>query len=103
MTQVSNGQHHTADYTRGADTARVAASWLDNGPNRIAVYELVRDTLNKRDATIEQFAQLLESDGFPSVLNALNELLCCNGHHCGCLGVTVGEYLAHELRKAISE
>lgn len=52
--------------------------------------------------TIARFAADLENADFANVASALNQLMCCNGHMCGCQGYTVGQYLAYELRSALA-
>lgn len=49
---------------------------------------------------IEQFAKSLEAATDTNVDRALSARMCCDGHHCGCYGATVGEYLAYQLRDA---
>lgn len=43
---ITNGQHNEADYTPGADQARMIASWVSNPRERAHVYRAVRDILN---------------------------------------------------------
>lgn len=48
------------------------------------------------------FADALDSGDFSNVKFELSQQMCCNGQMCGCQGATVGQYLAHELRAALT-
>jgi len=50
---------------------------------------------------VAAFAVALEAADFSNVSGALNERMCCTGQECGCMGSTVGQYLAYELREAL--
>lgn len=50
--------------------------------------------------TIEEFARTLEQATDIHVGRALGSRMCCSGDICGCQGVTVGEYLAYQLRQS---
>ena len=56
---------------------------------------------SEKAVKIERFARSVEAGDFANVSASLNDRMCCNGIECGCLGSTVGEYLAHELRSAL--
>ncbi|WP_312128116.1 ead/Ea22-like family protein [Brevundimonas sp.] len=51
---------------------------------------------------IEQFAVALESGASDQTSFALDQSICCSGHECGCMGSSVGSYLAHCARQAIT-
>ncbi|MDP2047541.1 MAG: hypothetical protein Q8K33_01425 [Cypionkella sp.] len=43
--------------------------------------------------TIADFVNTLKTDD--NVARFMNQRICCDGHMCGCMGSTVGEYLGH--------
>lgn len=59
-------------------------------------------TLEQLQARVEEFAKRLETLSDSNTDKFLDQRLCCSGHHCGCMGATVGEYLAHQLREFVS-
>jgi len=46
----------------------------------------------------EKAAQEIMTSGDSAVTEALGQRLCCNGHHCGCQGSTVEQFLVHNIR-----
>lgn len=51
---------------------------------------------------IEVLLSAVEKGELTNVDRHLNARMCCDGHMCGCRGSTVGEYLAYELRTALT-
>lgn len=78
-----------------------------------AARELVPALLAERDAALEpdqtalalvaaayrDAADVLDDPGDNAATAALGHQLCCNGHHCGCQGSDVGEYLQHIIKQ----
>lgn len=83
------------------------ADWMQDGT---ADYGLVVQAFARHRITAEQscetrvreFADFLESGGDDFTGHALNQELCCSGRDCGCYGASIGSYLAHHLRAALS-
>ena len=62
---------------------------------------------NQAEARVEElegavavFADNLESANDTNAAFALNQRICCTGQDCGCMGSSVGQYLAYYLRHA---
>lgn len=76
---------------------RTFARWLQPAIDA-AREEGRRAGLEEAAKVVEVFAQGLEKGADDNVSNHLNSRMCCDGHMCGCQGVSVGEYLAYALR-----
>ena len=47
------------------------------------------------NAGVRAAIETMHTAGDSAVTEALGQRLCCNGHHCGCMGATVEDYLIH--------
>ena len=64
-----------------------------------AALEPARTALALVAAAYRDAAGVLDDHGDSAVTEALGQQLCCNGHHCGCQGADVGEYLQHIIKQ----
>lgn len=90
---------HEPRYAADAALIVAAVNILPAHLDRLATLEGENALLREAG---EKFAESLEAGGGDSTEVAINQVLCCSGHDCGCCGSTVGEYLAYELRQAIA-
>lgn len=93
-----------------AEKTTMTREWTEDlirhGKERRALEAQLAAMTAERDAllgaVIEQAANVIKNfgDGEKNGLDRglLNEALCCDGYHCGCQGLTLGEYLEHQIR-----
>lgn len=66
-----------------------------------AILALIAENERLR-ADFSKFADALEAGEGDDVASALNQRICCSGHECGCMGSSVGSYLAYCARQILS-
>jgi hypothetical protein len=77
---------------------------VDDEPVRARLPDLVHSALSTVNVdALEQFASALEHDFSDNVNFALWQRMCCSGQDCGCMGSTVGQYLAWQLRDTLTK
>lgn len=102
MYEATDGER-TFEFNPNGESAR----WLiENGYTEIPLYAHPPENPPKRPSVvpddIEVLLSAVENGKLTNVDRHLNARMCCDGHMCGCRGSTVGEYLAYELRTALT-
>lgn len=81
--------------------AQAANDRFENACTPFAILALIAEN-ERLKSDFSKFADALENGEGDDVAFALNQKICCNGHECGCMGSSVGSYLAYCARQILA-